>query len=213
MKKLVFVFIASTFLINGIAQDQNYYQSMGKCLQNYATAQTIADWQSIANQFDRISNVEKREWLPLYYAAQSTIFMAFQEQDKSKIDAYLDQAQKYIDKALEIKKDESEISVIQAMLYQARINVDMMGRGMQYSMKANECLEQAKEFNAENPRIYYLQAQNIFYTPEQFGGGKKNALPIFQQAKEKFDKFVPASQLAPNWGKEQNEQQLALCLQ
>jgi hypothetical protein len=139
--------------------------------------------------------------------------MAFQEQDKSKIDAYLDQAQKFIDRALEIKKDESEISVVQAMLHQARINVDMMGRGMEYSMKANECLEQAKEINAENPRIYFLQGQNVFYTPEQFGGGKKNALPIFQLAKEKFDKFVPASQLAPNWGKEMNEQLLAQCQQ
>ena len=118
---------------------------MGKNLQSYATASSIADWQNIANQFERISNVEKKEWLPFYYAAQATIFMAFQEQDKTKIDAYLDQAQKYIDKATELKKDESELLVLQGMLYQARISVDMMGRGMQFSMKASECLEKAKE--------------------------------------------------------------------
>jgi len=211
MKKVVMLFSAIIMLSSAYAQNQAYYENMGKNLQKFASAQTIADWQDLANQFDRIANVEKTEWLPQYYAAQAIIFMSFQEQDKSKVDAYLDNAQKYIDKAMEIAKNESEIHVLQGMLYQSRIGVDPMGRGQQYSMQAYGSLEKAKELNAENPRIYFLQAQNVLYTPEAFGGGKKNALPIFQQANEKFDKFKPANQLSPNWGKESNLQQLAEC--
>jgi hypothetical protein len=87
----------------------------------------------------------------------------------------------------------------------------MMSRGMQYSQLAEESFEKAKTINPENPRIYYLQGQSIFYTPEAFGGGKKNALPLFKQAKEKFDKFEPVSPISPNWGKEQNQQLLETC--
>ncbi len=211
MKKAVLLFSVIILLTNVYGQNQAYYENMGKNLQKFGTAQTIADWQTLANQFDRIANVETTEWLPLYYAAQSTIFMSFQEQDKSKVDAYLDQAQKFVDKSLLVKQDESEIYVLQGLLYQARIGVDPMGRGQKYSMMASESFEKAKELNAENPRIYYLEGMSVMNTPEMFGGGKKNALPLLQLANEKFEKFAPASQLSPNWGKEHNLEQLSIC--
>lgn len=211
MKKLILSisFLALSSLI--FAQNQQYFQAMGQNLQLFSTAQTLEDWQNIANQFERISNAEKNEWLPLYYAAQSTIFMSFAEPDKSKVDQYLDAAQKFIDKALTLAPKESELLVLQGLLHQARISVDYMGRGMKYSMMATESFENAKSMNPENPRIYYLEAMSVMNTPEAFGGGKANALPIFKQAKEKFDKFEPVSPIAPNWGKENNEQQMELC--
>jgi len=52
---------------------------------------------------------------------------------------------------------------------------------------------------------------NTFYTPKMFGGGKDNALPLFTQAKEKFDKFVPKLDINPNWGKNQNEDMIKQC--
>ena len=211
MKKTILSICLMAFVSLNFAQNQQYYQSMGQNLQMFATAQSAQDWQNIANQFERIANVEKKEWLPLYYAAQATIFMAFTEQDKTKIDAYLDIAQKFVDRAFAITPNESEMHVLQGLLYQARIGVDMMARGMQYSMMADESFEKAKELNPENPRIYYLKGQSVYYTPEAFGGGKQNALPLFKQAKEKFDKFEPATPISPNWGKEQNEQLLETC--
>ncbi len=211
MKKAVLLFSVFILLTNVYGQSDAYYKNMGQNLQKFGTAQTIEDWQTLANQFDRIANVEKTEWLPSYYAAQSTIFMSFQEQDKSKVDAYLDQAQKFLDRAMEIKQDESEIHVLQGLLYQARIGVDPMARGQKYSMMASSCFEKAKELNAENPRIYYLEGMSVMNTPEMFGGGKKNALPLLQLANEKFEKFAPSTQLSPNWGKENNLEQLSIC--
>jgi hypothetical protein len=211
MKKVILSISLMALASLMFAQNQQYYQTMGQNLQLFSTAQTVQDWQNIANQFERIANAEKKEWLPLYYAAQSTIFMAFAEQDKSKVDQYLDGAQKFIDRAFEIAPKESELHVLQGMLHQARIGVDMMARGMQYSQLATASFEIAKAINAENPRIYYLEGQSIYYTPEQFGGGKKNALPLFQQAKEKFDKFVTVSPISPNWGKESNQKLLETC--
>ena len=117
---------------------------------------------------------------------------------------YLDQAQPFIDKALEIYPDESELHVLQGMLYQARIKVDPAGRGMQYSMKATEELNQAKSYNPDNPSAYYLLGMNVLHTPESFGGGAGAACPLFRKADELFRSYVPENVLSPTWGPERN---------
>jgi hypothetical protein len=211
MKKVNLFILVLTFSCQMFSQSKQYFETMGQNLQLFSSAKSLQDWQNIANQFERIANAEKNEWLPLYYAAQASIFMTYSEQDKTKIDAYLDIAQKFVDKAFVIAPNESELHVLQGLLHQARISVDMMGRGMTYTQKASASFERAKTINPENPRIYYLEAQSIYYTPEMFGGGKKNALPLFQQAKEKFDKFTAPSPISPNWGKEHNQQLLEAC--
>ena len=63
-----------------------------------------------------------------------------------------------------------------------------------------------------NPRPYYLKGQSLRYTPEQFGGGCKPAMPLLQTAMEKYDRFKPASELHPAWGRKQAEATLAECL-
>ena len=86
-----------------------------------------------------------------------------------------------------------------------------MTRGQSFAMKATGSLEKAESLNSENPRIYFLKAQNALYTPQMFGGGKVAAKPLFEMAKTKFQNFKPANELSPDWGKEQNEKLLASC--
>ena len=68
---------------------------------------------------------------------------------------------------------------------------------------ATEALAKAKELNASNPRIYILEAQDKFYTPEQFGGSKAEAKVLFEKAKGLFDTYKTESTIAPNWGRSQ----------
>jgi cytochrome c-type biogenesis protein CcmH/NrfG len=72
---------------------------------------------------------------------------------------------------------------------------------MQYGAKAQEALETAKKLNPENPRIFLLEGEDKFYTPEQFGGSKTEAKKLFEEALKKYDSFKPASDIDPNWGK------------
>ena len=58
-----------------------------------------------------------------------------------------------------------------------------------------------KKLNVENPRVYLLEGQDKFYTPEQFGGSKEKAKELFNEALKKYDAFKPASDIDPNWGK------------
>ncbi|MEJ7671851.1 MAG: hypothetical protein WKF59_03885 [Chitinophagaceae bacterium] len=55
--------------------------------------------KELANNFERIADAEKTQWLPYYYAAYCNVMNAFMEQDKTKVDAIADKAEELITKA------------------------------------------------------------------------------------------------------------------
>lgn len=174
------------------------------------SAKTVTEMQAVVNRFERIAMTENTRWEPLYYAAFAQINMSFSEKDGDKKDAILDLAEKNIEKALSINGDKSELYALQGFLYQGRIQVSPM-RGMTYSQKAAEVLEKAIEVNSENPRPYFLLAQNIFHTPKMFGGGGKNALPKALEAKTRFEKEKGKGGIAPRWGAKANLKVIEAC--
>ncbi|MDX8339480.1 hypothetical protein SLH46_09825 [Draconibacterium sp. IB214405] len=206
--KTLLTLIFSVAILTAAAQGKNYEAAMTAALEKMKNSETVANFQQVANTFERISMTETKEWLPLYYASYSMIVISYMDEDVDKKDAYLDKAQQFLDKALKIAPDESELYSLQAFLYPSRITIDPMTRGMEYMPKMNAAIDKAIALNPENPRSYYLRAVTLFNTPEQFGGGAKVARPHFETAKEKFDKFEPESPLHPNWGKEINEMEM-----
>jgi hypothetical protein len=156
----------------------------------------------LVNNFIRIAEAEKTQWLPYYYAAYAKVIQALTETDNSKKDAVTDKAKELIGKAESILgKENSEIDVIKSMIATSYMTVDPQSRYMSYSSEINDNIEKAKKLDPTNPRPYLFQAQNIFYTPEQFGGGKETAKPLFDKAKELSTSFKPESELSPTWGK------------
>lgn len=205
-----FVFLLVTTSL-GYGQNENYTNAMLQAISSLDKVESQTDYQNLANTFERIASAENDQWLPSYYASFCYIMMGFMQQDPGKIDPLLDKAQKHIDKALEIASGESEIFALQGMLHQGRISVDPMARGMQYSQMAQASLEKAKKINPDNPRIYFLIAQNLYHTPPMFGGGPETACPVFRQADEKFKNFKPANELSPSWGFEDNTRFIESC--
>jgi len=191
-----------------IAQDGNdYIQVMVKQKKAIKMAATEKDFQDLADNFERISTTATDKWHPLYYAAFCCINKSFVAKEPEVKDSSLDQAQKFIDKALEIYPEESELWVLQGLLYQGRIQIDPMKRGREFSQKANQALNKAKAFNPENPRVYYLLGLNTMHTPKAFGGGPETACPLFKTANEKFTKHIPDHVLSPGWGGEECDKQ------
>jgi tetratricopeptide (TPR) repeat protein len=203
------IFILAMILLSVFCKANDAYQkAMSQSIEKLFQAKTIPEYVEIANQFERISQIEKAEWLPLYYASFSYIMISFQEAENAKKDMYLDQAQKYLDQAMAIEPNESELYMLQGFLYPSRINIDPMARGMIYMGKMNESLDKALTLNPDNPRVYYLRATMTYHMPEAYGGGAAKALPLYQTATEKFQIFKPKTELHPNWGKELNETDL-----
>ena len=64
-------------------------------------------------------------------------------------------------------------------------------------------LDEAKKTNPDNPRVYLLEAQDKYFTPEQFGGSKEEAKVLFEKAQKLYETFKPETSIHPNWGKNQ----------
>ena len=155
-------------------------------------------------QLERAAAVAPQDWLPRYYRAYALTVSTFaSKEDGAAKDQALDQAEAALTQARQLGGDQSELLALQALIYQARIRVDFMTRGQEYSERATEAATQARALNPANPRPYLILANNVYYTPAAYGGGPVVARPLLEEAKAKFDAFRPASPLAPNWGKSQ----------
>jgi tetratricopeptide (TPR) repeat protein len=207
MKKLI-VSLALVSLFSICFANETYQTAMNQSIEKLFQVKSIPEYIEVANRFERISNIEKTEWLPLYYSAFAYVMISFQESENVKKDNYLDQAQKYLDRAMAIDPNESELHLLQGFLYPSRMTVDPMNRGMALMPEMNKSLDKALELNPDNPRVYYLRATMTFHTPQEYGGGASKALPLFLLAEEKFSIFKPKTAISPNWGKEMNESEL-----
>lgn len=210
MKKFYTLMVALFSVISVFAQSAQYESAMKSYLLKLQDAKTPEAFQATANGFERIAGAEQKEWLPKYYAAFCYVMQAMTVQDKDKVDGIVDQAEKLLDDATTINKND-EILCVQSLCQSARIGVNPMTRGMKYGQQSAKLLAQAKEINPNNPRIYYLEAQSKYYTPEAFGGGKKIAKELFEKAVITYASFKPANDLMPDWGKEQTIQMLEKC--
>ncbi|MBC7936980.1 MAG: hypothetical protein H7Y86_16655 [Rhizobacter sp.] len=213
MKKL-FIFAAALLMSVStlFAQSEKYTAAMKENIVAIGEAfKNPADLLALANKFERIANAEKTQWLPFYYAAFCQVNSTFITTDKSKSDAIADKATELINQAAVLSPNNSEITVIKSMIASAHLMVDPMSRYMTYGPESSKYLEEAQQQDPANPRPDYLAGQALKYTPEQFGGGCKPALEKLEASVKKFETFKPASDLHPNWGKQQVEAMLVEC--
>lgn len=195
----------------GSASAQDFKQTLGTTVKAFFEGK---DQNEKLNQSNRLGLVAKKfntEWSASYYAALSRIMLNYDEKDPAKKDAYLDEAEDYLTTATSLadkndKGQQSELYAINAMLANARLGVDPKKRWQKYGKIFESNLEKAKEYNAENPRIYFLKATSVFFTPKMFGGGKKKALEYFEKAEPLFAKESHEDITKPFWGKEANDE-------
>lgn len=167
-------------------------------------SKTPEDFTALSNDFTRIGDKEKTQWLPYYYAAHTSIekgrnLMMSGKMDQ--LDAIATEAQTALDKAAELSKDNAEILILQKMIHGLKMMVDPQARFMSEGMLGADALSKAAKLDPENPRVTLLKAEDVYYTPEQYGGSKAKGLELFQKAKDQFVAYQPKTALHPNWGK------------
>ena len=191
MKKTILTSLAFCLISLAYSQSEKY---LGAMKQNIGLADSIMannNAGELANSFLRIAEAEKTKWLPYYYAAYCKVTEAFAEKDNSKKDALADKATEMLDKAEGILgKENSETNVIKSMIATAHMMVDPQSRYMTYGPQSAGFIEKSIALDPGNPRPILLEAQNTFYTPETFGGGKEAAKPLFDKAAELFKTYI-----------------------
>ena len=211
--KRVFLIAAIISLSSSLfAQSEKYVSAMKKNINMMDSAVMSRNTAELANNFERIGDAEKTQWLPYYYASYATVMSAFLETDKTKADAIADKAEVLIKKAEAILgKENSETDVIKSMIASAHLMVDPQNRYMQYGQASSGYIAAAEKLDPTNPRPVYLEGQAKFYTPPAFGGGKDIAKAIFLKALPMFDTFKPENSLSPTWGKSSTQYFISLC--
>jgi hypothetical protein len=212
MKQMLLLLSVVFFTNLLFAQSDKYIEAMKKNIIQIDSSMQKGNATELANNFERIGDAEKTQWLPYYYASYCTIIKGFTDPDKTKSDATADKAEQLISKSEEILgKENSETDVIKSMIASLRLMVDPQNRWQQYGPISSQNIEKAKELDPANPRPILLEGQAKFYTPESFGGGKAVAKPLFEKAIPMFDAFQPESELHPTWGKTTTEYFLSQC--
>src|SRR6266700_4864057 len=209
MKKILIATVFTCISTFCFSQSEKYAKAMTTNIASIDSVRSADDMFALSSQFERIADAEKTQWLPYYYAAYCEVIYAFMKNDVPNNDKYADRANALIGKAEALGSTNSEISCIKSMIASLHMMVDPATRWQTYGTTSQQEIEKAKTQDPANPRPYYLQGQNLRYTPEQFGGGCANAKPVLQEALKKFESFKPATDISPNWGKQRVNQLLA----
>jgi len=214
MKNLTksFTLMLVIFSFNSFAQtnNQKFQTGVKKGLDMLIAAQSSEDFLKTSNYFERVAQAETKEWLPPYYAAYGNLLAGLMINDKAIQDQYFDKALLEIDQANLLSAENSEIYALKGYIQFMKMSVDPQAR-LSFMAASATSLGKAKTLDPENPRIYLINGQNTFYTPEAFGGGKIKAKPILENAVAKFAIFRPDSEIAPTWGSERAKALLAQC--
>ncbi len=207
MKSFIF-FIAFSAALSLHAQSDKYVAAMQKNIALLDSAKTTPDYEAVSNAFDRMGDAEKTQWLPYYYAALAETRIGWTDKKADK-DQLAEKIKALVAKGEAIEKN-AELCTITNMAATQQMLVDPQTRWQTYGMEASTALQTGMQLDPTNPRLYYLQGMSIFGTPEQFGGGKEKAKPVFQKAVDLYKTFQ-AKPLYPNWGQKEAEAMLAKC--
>ena len=213
MKKSIFFLLATVSLqLAAFSQSDKYVAAMQKSLALWDSAKTVEDFTKLANTFERIGDAEKTQWLPYYYAglalSSSGWMPAVTDKDanSARINGFCDRAESVAG----TDADKAEILSVRNMAATQQMMVDPQNRWMSYGQAAGQALEKALKLDPNNPRLHYLKGMSLFGTPEQFGGGKAKAKPVFEKAVELYKEQKP-KELYPHWGQVQAEDMIVQC--
>lgn len=214
MKKIVLLIalLVAGFTMNAQSQEA-YIKAMTKGLQAMAEAQTQEDRTEVAGQFERIAAKVTDQWHAQYYAGLSYVMLSFNAPDLETKDSYTTKAQEFIDAALELSPNSSEIVALQGYNYMAQLAADPNTRGQSLSPKAMQHFGKAMSLDSENPRAMALMAQMKYGMAQFFGAPTDEACDMAKKSLPIFDEEAKAESLDPSWGKQMAEGLIGQCEQ
>ena len=198
MKKVILSILAVAVIGFAMAQSK-FDAAMEKGISEVYKANSQEAFQSSANYFERISNAEKEEWLPNYYAAYALIMKAFTGAPADQQIALANKADEFLARAESLSPNNSEVSVLQSMVVVVYLQNDQ-ANAMTLGPKATQIVQKAISQDAGNPRAYMQLAQMLYHTPTAFGGGKEPGLKALDKSIDAYHNFKPSGKFAPMWG-------------
>ncbi|MFL1896716.1 hypothetical protein ACJRPK_13505 [Aquimarina sp. 2-A2] len=193
MKTVILILVS--FTLNMLTAQTPYDEGMKKAFELWESDKA----DEAANLFERIANAEDQHWLPYYYAAQINIIQTYRTKDAATIEARLKKAQKFINHANLISKDNAELFILEAMLNTAYVAYNPSNYGMTHSPK-EALYQQAKSLDSMNPRAILNHAEWKMGSAKYFGTDPKQYCPEINKAIALFENIENKTPYYPTWG-------------
>jgi len=198
----VFITLLLTFTLTGmiVKAQSDWQELLKKELKHLDTTAAFNTWQESADKISKLAAAHPGEWLLQYYTGWAYTQSSFRAPD-GEAEPTTEKAAPYVKKALELQPDNTETLTLMAYWLSARINAKNT-RGVSLGPESRSYSDKAIAADSANPRAYLMKALVIYHTPAIFGGGKKKAAPVAEEAGQKFEAFQPKDDLSPHWGNE-----------
>ena len=167
----------------------------------------------IRGDFERVLQLKKNEWMINYYLGSIDVMLArtaSEEKNMTDVQKYTESAIELFDKSTDVKDDFAEAYIMKMAAQSSRWQYEP-NKMNDIIAKSTEAKDKAFKLEPNNPRYYLIDGYNVFYTPENFGGGVDKALPIFEKSWENFQTYKPVDETYPNWGIDQAAGMVAMC--
>ena len=209
MKKIIILSFFLTLFIGSYAQKNNSFTILSSAQKEIDKAfiksfqkDTILFLQQkelllnkIVSENSKTLDYYKKYWLS-YIKYKKAIFY-FKSGKKEKVKVEISKSIKFLE---DIKNKNSEIYSLLALQQSFNFQFVPKQNFMIYLNKITENMEKSISLNPKNLRAYYVNANYDFYTPEEYGGGRK-AEKMLLKAISLNDKSENSS-FSPSWGKE-----------
>src|SRR5690606_25295566 len=121
MRKLLLMSVAAVLYFTVHVAAQDFKPTLETTVKSFFEGKEATEKQSQSNRLVLIAKKFNTEWSASYYAALSRVMLSYDEQDASKKDAYLDEADEYLGTAIALSdKDnahlQSEMHALTAMI-------------------------------------------------------------------------------------------------
>ncbi|MFD2940606.1 hypothetical protein [Flavobacterium notoginsengisoli] len=190
--------VITLFICSLLSAQTQFEQGMGKAFGLWKEGKNT----EASAMFERIAAAEKTSWLPNYYVGLVNTLSVFTEKDKTKIELLLVKAQDAVDAEMLKDQSNSELYVLQALIYTGYVVADPMTNGMKYSGKVMEAYAKAKALDPNNPRAVFGEADYQLGGAKWTGVDTKPLCAQVNKAIELFGTFKPETPFSPKWGLE-----------
>ena len=173
-------------------------QQAEQALANSMSSQSPTELESLREEFASLGERKNAAYWTAYLDYYLSVYYMFQKDQE--------RSEEFVERAISTLEDKDDKNTEDhALLAITKSFSIMFSPGMKaafISGQVKEHAHQALELDSGNVRAYYALANNDFYTPEAYGGGKqvegylKKAIALPEQTQE--------GEYMPSWGKDQS---------
>lgn len=197
MRLLIVILLIPLFSLNVNAQN-NLSGNLMEAVTDFNKSNASSELAGLMQKFEKIAQSNVNDWMASYYL--SILYARLSLKQKQQADLNADKAIYWANKSIAIQANDENYCAL-SMAKTAKMAVNPYLRWMSYEKSIYEPLAKARKINANNPRIYILEASLKLNLPVLFGGGCEKSKPLLNKAKQLLNKQLPQP-LFPTWGKQ-----------